>query len=129
MPGRERLAATLHHLTDQRLEGWLAQTPRGLADAWPGALSRHPARPYLSEVRSLTLDGFEQAPQITRVRDDEGTRTRAVPRAHQLEGAPHVVLESQRGQLVGGSHRGRASAPSVPSERDRAPPSKPTQAL
>jgi hypothetical protein len=64
-----------------------------------------------------------------RVRDDEGTRIRAVPRARQLEGAPHVVFESQRGQPAGGSQRGRASAPSVPIERDRAPPSKPTQAL
>jgi hypothetical protein len=44
-------------------------------------------------------------------------------------GAPHVVFESRRGQLAGRSHRGRASAPSVPSERYRAPPSKPTQAL
>jgi hypothetical protein len=34
-------------------------------------------------------------PQITRVMDDEGARIR-------LEGAPHVVFESQRGQLVGG---------------------------
>jgi hypothetical protein len=30
-----------------------------------------------------------------RVRDDEGTRIRAVPRARQLEGAPYVVFESQ----------------------------------
>jgi hypothetical protein len=50
----------------------------------------------------MTLDGFEQAPQITRVRGDEGTRIRAFPRAHRLEGAPHVVFESQRGQLAGG---------------------------
>jgi hypothetical protein len=63
------------------------------------------------------------------VRDDEGTSIRAVPRARRLEGAPYVVFESQRGQLAGGSHRGRSSAPSVPIERDRAPPSKPTQAL
>jgi hypothetical protein len=41
-------------------------------------------------------------PQITRVRDDEGVRIRAFPRAQRLEGAPHVVFESQRGQLVGG---------------------------
>jgi hypothetical protein len=41
-------------------------------------------------------------PQITRVRDDEGARIRAFPRAYRLEGAPHVMLESQRGQLVGG---------------------------
>jgi hypothetical protein len=41
-------------------------------------------------------------PQITRVRDDKGARIRAFPRAHRLEGAPHVVFESQRGQLVGG---------------------------
>jgi hypothetical protein len=68
-------------------------------------------------------------PQITRVRDDEGACIRDFPRAHRLEGAPHVVFESQRGQLAGGSHRGRASAPSVPSERDRAPPSKPAQVL
>jgi hypothetical protein len=41
-------------------------------------------------------------PQITRVRDDEGVRIRAFSRAHRLEGAPHVVFESQRGQLAGG---------------------------
>jgi hypothetical protein len=41
-------------------------------------------------------------PQIARVRDDEGARIRAYPRAHRLEGAPHVVFESQRGKLVGG---------------------------
>jgi hypothetical protein len=40
--------------------------------------------------------------QITRVRDDEGARIRAFSRAYQLEGAPHVVFESQRGQLVVG---------------------------
>jgi hypothetical protein len=41
-------------------------------------------------------------PQITRVRGDEGVRIRAFPRARRLEGAPHVVFESQRGQLAGG---------------------------
>jgi hypothetical protein len=46
MPGLERLAATPHHFTDERLEGWLAQAPRRIADARPGALSRHPAQPY-----------------------------------------------------------------------------------
>jgi hypothetical protein len=45
-----------------------------------------------------------------RVRDDEGTRIRAVPRARQLEGAPHVVFESQRGQLAG-HFNGRVSGP------------------
>jgi hypothetical protein len=64
----------------------------------------------------MTLEEFEQAPQINRVRDDEGVHIRAYPRAHQLEGAPHVVFKSQRGQLVEGSHQGRASRPSVPSE-------------
>jgi hypothetical protein len=33
---------------------------------------------------------------------DEGARIRTFPRARQLEGAPHVVFESQRGQLAGG---------------------------
>jgi hypothetical protein len=55
-----------------------------------------------------------------RIWDDQGTRIRAYPRDHQLEGAPHVVFKSQRGQLVEGSLRGRVSAPSVPIERDRA---------
>jgi hypothetical protein len=32
--------------TDQHLEGWLAQAPRGFADARTGALSRHPAPFY-----------------------------------------------------------------------------------
>jgi hypothetical protein len=76
--------------------------PRDLQMQKKGAPNCHPARPYWSEVRSLTLDGFEQAPQITRVRDDEGTRIRAFPRAHLLEGASHVVFESQQGQLAGG---------------------------
>jgi hypothetical protein len=48
------------------------------------------------------LEGFEQAPQIDGVRDDEGASARAYPRARRLEGAPHVVFKSQRGQLVGG---------------------------
>jgi hypothetical protein len=77
----------------------------------------------------MTLEGFEQVPQITRVRDDEGTRIRAFPRAHRLKGAPHVVFESQRGHLVGGIPSRESFAPSVPSERDRAPPSKPAQTL
>jgi hypothetical protein len=67
-----------------------------------GGASRYPARPYCSGVRSLTFNGFEQAPQITRVRDVKGTRIRAFPRAHWLEGASLVVFESQRGQLAGG---------------------------
>jgi hypothetical protein len=41
-------------------------------------------------------------PQIAKVRDDEGARIRAFPRARRLEGAPHVVFKSQRGQLAGG---------------------------
>jgi hypothetical protein len=41
-------------------------------------------------------------PQITGVRDDEGARIRASPRAHRFEGAPHAVFKSQRGQLAGG---------------------------
>jgi hypothetical protein len=65
-------------------------------------------------------------PQINGVRDDEGARIRAYPGAHQLEGTPHVVFKSQQGQLVEGSHRGRASVHLVPSERDRALPSTPT---
>jgi hypothetical protein len=50
----------------------------------------------------MTLEGFEQVPQINRVRDNEGARIRAFPRAHRLESTPHVVFESQRGQLAGG---------------------------
>jgi hypothetical protein len=50
----------------------------------------------------MALDGFEQVPQIARVMDDEGAHIRAFPRAHWLGGAPHVVFESQQGQLAGG---------------------------
>jgi hypothetical protein len=46
--------------------------------------------------------GSKQAPQVNRVRGDEGARIRAYPRARRLEGAPHVVFKSQRGQPVGG---------------------------
>jgi hypothetical protein len=91
-----------------------------------GAPHCNPATALLIRGSSLTLEGFEQAPQINKVRDDEGACIEAYPRAHQLKGAPHVMFKSQRGQLVEGSHRGRASAPSVPSEWDRALPSKPT---
>jgi hypothetical protein len=44
--------------------------------------------------------GSKQVPQIDRVRDDEGESVQAYPRAHRLEGAPHFVFKSQRGQLV-----------------------------
>jgi hypothetical protein len=94
----------------------------GAAQAPPRtALLIRGSKPDARRVRTGTPDH--------RVRDDKGTHIRAVPRARRLEGAPYVVFESQRGQLAGGSHRGRASAPSVPSEWDRAPPSKPTHAL
>jgi hypothetical protein len=44
-------------------------------------------------------------------------------------GCPTCRVREPVRAASGGSHRGRASAPSVPSERDRAPPSKPTQAF
>jgi hypothetical protein len=68
-------------------------------------------------------------PQIARVRDDEGMRIRAYPRAHRLEGAPHGVFESQQGQLVGGIPPRESFRALGPYEQDRAPPSKPMQAL
>jgi hypothetical protein len=46
--------------------------------------------------------GSKQAPQINRVRGDEGARIQAYPWAHRLEGAPHAMFKSQRGQLVEG---------------------------
>jgi hypothetical protein len=46
--------------------------------------------------------GSKQAPQIDKVKGDEGTCIGAYPRAHRLEGTPHVVFKSRRGQLVGG---------------------------
>jgi hypothetical protein len=110
-------------------QGQAHPDPSTAANAKDGAAQAPPrtallikgSKPDPRRVRTGALD--------RRVRDDKGTRIRAVPRARRLEGAPQVVLESQRGQLAGGSHRGRASVPSVPIERDRAPPSKPTQAL
>jgi hypothetical protein len=58
---------------------------------------------YRSATRGLSQPSSPRAPQMQKV---EGTqlpsRIRAYPRAHQLEGAPHVVFKSQRGQLVGG---------------------------
>jgi hypothetical protein len=72
--------------------------------------SSHPAtallirgsKPDPRRVRTGTPDQRSQ--------DDKGAHIRAYPRAHQLEGTPHVVFKSQRGQLVEGSRRGRASA-------------------
>jgi hypothetical protein len=46
--------------------------------------------------------GSKQAPQIDKVRGDEGSRIRAYSRAHRLEGAPHVVFKSRQVQLVRG---------------------------
>jgi hypothetical protein len=69
----------------------------GAAQAPPRtALLIRGSKPDPRRVRTGTPD--------RRVRDDEGTRIRAVPRAHRLEGALYVVFESQRGQLAGGSH-------------------------
>jgi hypothetical protein len=115
-------------LLNQRPEDWLAQTPRRSETQRRG---RPGAAPHGPLIRGSKLDPrrVRTSTPDRRVRDDEGTRIRAVPRARRLHGAPYVVFESQRGQLAGGSHRGRASAPSVPIERDRAPPRKPTQAL
>jgi hypothetical protein len=62
-----------------------------------GHLAATPQRPYGSGVRSLTLEGFEQAPQINRVRDDEGVRIRAYARAHQLEGAHRLCSRANEG--------------------------------
>jgi hypothetical protein len=53
-------------------------------------------------IRGSKPDLTEQVPRITRVRGDEGARIRAFLRARRLEGAPHVVFESRRGQLAGG---------------------------
>jgi hypothetical protein len=111
--------------------------PRGLARPDPlTAANEKDGATQAPPRTALLIRGSKPDPRRVRtgasdrrVKDDEGTRIRAVPRARRLEGAPHVVFESQRGQLAGGSHRGRASAPSVPIERDRAPPSKPTQEL
>jgi hypothetical protein len=94
-----------------------------------GALSCHPATALLIRGLKPALEGFEQAPQITRVRDDEGAHS-SLSSSPPARGCPTCrVREPARAASRGGSHRGRASAPSVPSERDRAPPSKPTQAL
>jgi hypothetical protein len=51
MPGRELLAATPHHLTNQRLEGWLTQT---LKDSQMLGRERLAATP-----RGPTDHGFE----------------------------------------------------------------------
>jgi hypothetical protein len=114
---------------NKRLESWLVQTPRRPQTRKDGAVQARPRTALLIRGSKPDPRRVRTGASDRRVRDDEGTRIRAVPRAHRLEGAPHVVFKSQRGQLAGGSHRGRASAPSVPSERDRAPPSKPMQAL
>jgi hypothetical protein len=44
--------------------------------------------------RSLAIVRYFSGRVVT-IRDDEGARIRAFPRAHRLEGAPHVVFESQ----------------------------------
>jgi hypothetical protein len=105
--------------------GRFDREPPSLADVERrGAPCCHPAAALLIRGSKPNPEGFEQAPQINKVRDDEGAHIRAYPRAHHLEGAPHVVFKSRRGQLVGGSHRGRASAPSVPTEPHLANPCK-----
>jgi hypothetical protein len=99
-------------------ESEISTAEQPLSGPTTGLVRCHPAMALL--IRDLKPDPrkVRTGAQINRVRDDEGARIRAYPRAHQLKGAPHVVFKSHRGQLVEGSHRGRASAPSVPSERD-----------
>jgi hypothetical protein len=52
-------------ITDQQLVGWFDHKPTGPADVerW-GHPATTPQRPYWSGIRSLTLEEFEQAPQI-----------------------------------------------------------------
>jgi hypothetical protein len=77
--GRHR-CPRFQRTTDQQLEGRPDRKPMSPTDIKKtGHLAATPQRPYWSGVRSLTLEGFEQAPQINRVRDDEGARIRAYP--------------------------------------------------
>jgi hypothetical protein len=95
-----------------------------------GALSCHPAT-------ALLIRGSKPDPRRVRTgapdHQSQGRRKRAhssLSSSPPNRGRPTCrVREPARAVRWGGSHQGRASAPSVPSERDRAPPSKPTQAL
>jgi hypothetical protein len=82
--------------TDQRFKGRPGCEPSKPVDAKSrGHPAATPQRPYRSGLQNLTLEGFEQVPQIARVRDDESAHIRSYPRARRLEGVPHVVFKSQ----------------------------------
>jgi hypothetical protein len=81
--------------TDQQHGSRHGQTPSKPADAKDGSTQLLPRTALLIGGSKPDLDGFGQAPQITRVRDNEGACIQDFPRAHRLEGAPHVVFESQ----------------------------------
>jgi hypothetical protein len=112
MPSTQRV-------TDQQLEGQVNHDPTSPADATKmGAPRCHP-------TTALQIRGSEPDPRRVRTgtpdRQSQGRPEHvqsSLTSRHQLEGVLHVVFKSQRGQLVEGYHRRRASSPSVPIERD-----------
>jgi hypothetical protein len=86
---------------------------------------------------ALLIRGSELDPRWVRnKRPDQQSEGRRGHAHSSLSSSPPArgrptcrVQEPARAVSRGGSHRERASTPSVPSERDRAPPRKPEQAL
>jgi hypothetical protein len=81
----------------------------GSAENPQNTLMQKDGRTQVLPRMALLIRGLKPDPRrvrtgalITRVRGDEGARIRAFPRARRLVGAPHVMFESQRGQLAGG---------------------------
>jgi hypothetical protein len=89
---------SIQRITDQQLKGRFDRAPASPTDVKKtGAPSFHPTTALLIRDSKPDPRRVRTGAQINRVRDDEGARIRAYPRAHQLEGAQHVVFKSQRG--------------------------------
>jgi hypothetical protein len=66
MPGRERLAATPHRFTDQRLEGWLAQAPRRIRRCQDGSAQLPPCTTLLISASRAGSPKPLEDPQMQR---------------------------------------------------------------
>ena len=76
----------------------------------------------------MTYRGFEQPPQINRVRGNTGMLIQSLSLEREFE-MPYVEFEAGQRQLVRGIQPRESTEPSDPIEQVRALPSEPLQAL
>jgi hypothetical protein len=124
---RSHRCPRIRRITDQQLEGRLSREPTNSVDGnKTEAPSCYPAMALLikgskRDPRSIPTGAPDQQSQGRR-----GHAHSSLSSSSQARGCPACRIEEPMRKLVEGSHRGRAFAPSAPSEWDRALPSTPT---